>query len=43
MNPFDYLTQLLKHPEAVRRSPHEWMPWNYPEAVAFAEAATARS
>ncbi len=42
-NPFDYLTQLLKHPEEVRSSPHEWMPWNYQEAVAVAEAATARS
>ncbi len=40
---FDYLTQLLKHPEEVRRSPHEWMPWNYQEAAAGAEAATARS
>ena len=43
VNPFDYLSQLLKHSEAVRRSPHEWMPWNYQGAAAVAEAATARS
>ena len=43
VNPFDYLTQLQKHPEELRRSPHEWMPWNYPAAVAIAEAATDRA
>ena len=26
---FDYLTELLRHPEAVARSPGAWMPWNY--------------
>jgi transposase len=34
VNPFDYLTTLLKHPEQVRRSPHEWMPWSYQATVA---------
>lgn len=43
VDPFDYLTQLLKHPEELRRSPQDWMPWNYQAAVAVAEAATARS
>ncbi len=43
VNPFDYLTELLKHPEEVQRSPHEWMPWNYQAAVAAAGAATALS
>ncbi len=43
VNPFDYLTELLKHPEEVRRNPHEWMPWNYQEAVAVAEAVPVRS
>jgi transposase len=33
-NPFDYLTKLLKHSEEVRRSPHEWMPWNYQATAA---------
>ena len=41
-DPFDYLTELLKHPEELRRSPQEWMPWNYQATVAAAEAATAR-
>ena len=40
-NPFDYLTQLLKHPEELQRSPCEWMPWNYQTAAAVADAATA--
>ena len=39
-NPFDYLTQLLKHPEELQRSPSEWMPWNYQTALAAAEAVT---
>ncbi len=41
-NPFDYLTQLLKHSEQVRNRPHEWMPWNYQAtgAMSVAEAAT---
>jgi transposase len=26
---FDYLTELLRHPEEVARSPAAWMPWNY--------------
>ena len=38
-DPFDYLTELLKHPEELRRSPQDWMPWNYQAAVAAAEAA----
>ena len=41
-NPFDYLTQLLKHPDDVRRNPDQWMPWNYQTAVAAAGAVTAR-
>ena len=36
---FDYLTELLRHPEELRRSPQDWMPWNYQTAVAAAEAA----
>jgi len=42
-DPFDYLTRLLKHHEELRRSPQDWMPWNYQAAVAAAEAATAQS
>ncbi len=43
VDPFDYLTELLKHPEELRRSPQDWMPWNYQAAVAAAEAAIAQS
>ena len=32
-NPFDYLTELQRHSDAVSRSPGEWMPWNYRSAV----------
>jgi len=43
VDPFDYLTELLKHPEELRHSPQDWMPWNYQAAVAAAEAAVAQS
>ena len=33
-NPFDYLTQLQRHAEELKRSPSEWMPWNYRETLA---------
>ena len=33
-NPFDYLTELLRHAEELKRSPSEWIPWNYREALA---------
>ncbi len=29
INPFDYLTCVQKHAEAVALSPVDWMPWNY--------------
>jgi transposase len=28
VNPFDYLTELLRHPAEVAVHPAEWMPWN---------------
>ena len=34
VNPFDYLTELLRHPEEVRREPASWMPWNYRSTLA---------
>jgi hypothetical protein len=40
-NPFDYLVALLRHPEAVARAPGEWMPWNYQQALAAADAPSA--
>ncbi len=33
-NSFDYLTELLRHAEELRRNPSEWMPWNYRETLA---------
>jgi len=33
-NPFDYLTELLRHVEELKQSPSEWMPWNYGETLA---------
>jgi transposase len=33
-NPFDYLTELLRHAEELKRSPSEWMPWNASTAIA---------
>jgi len=29
VNPFDYLTELLRHPAELTVQPAEWMPWNY--------------
>ncbi|HEX3876773.1 MAG TPA: transposase [Bryobacteraceae bacterium] len=34
VNPFDYLTELLRHPAETKASPAEWMPWNYRETLA---------
>jgi transposase len=33
-NPFEYLTELQRHVEALAASPERWMPWNYREALA---------
>ncbi|WP_163787516.1 hypothetical protein [Myxococcus vastator] len=40
-NPVDYLVALLRHPEALARAPGEWMPWNYQQALASADASSA--
>ena len=29
VNPFDYLTELQRHADAVAASPERWLPWNY--------------
>ena len=34
VNPFDYLTELLRHPAEITVRPAEWMPWNYRETLA---------
>ena len=36
VNPFDYLTELLRHPAEVTVRPAEWMPWNYRDGSAAA-------
>ncbi len=41
-NAFDYLMELLRHAEELKRNPSEWMPWNYRETLArFATPAAA--
>jgi transposase len=43
-NPFDFLTELQKHRDAVRCRPQDWMPWNYQTTVAaLPEAASVPS
>src|SRR5215472_6064331 len=33
-NPFDYLTELLRHTAELKQRPSEWMPWNYRDTLA---------
>ena len=33
INPFDYLTTLLKNAAKLRHNPSLWMPWNYKTAL----------
>ena len=40
-NPFDYLTELLRHSSEVAKAPARWMPWNYRENFAQAMKAAA--
>ncbi len=32
-NPFDYLTELQRHPDELAARPDLWMPWNYRAAL----------
>ena len=32
-NPFDYLAELLRHRNELKRAPQEWMLWNYRQAI----------
>jgi transposase len=41
VNAFDYLTELLRHTEELKRSPSEWMPWNYRETLSRSSALAA--
>jgi hypothetical protein len=38
VNPFDYLTELLRHPAQFTARPTDWMPWNYRTAALAAAA-----
>jgi transposase len=38
VNPFDYLTELLRHTAQFTAHPTDWMPWNYPNAALAAAA-----
>jgi transposase len=33
VNPFDYLMALQQHAALVSRTPTEWLPWNYRDAL----------
>jgi hypothetical protein len=33
VNPFDYLMALQKHAALVSRTPTQWFPWNYSDAL----------
>jgi transposase len=33
VNPFDYLTELQRHADAVAAHPEQWLPWNYRTAL----------
>lgn len=37
VNPFDYLTQLQKHAEAVALCPADWRPWNYQQTLTISQ------
>ena len=41
VNPFDYLTELLRHAEALKQKPSKWMPWNYRATLAQSTTPTA--
>jgi hypothetical protein len=41
INPFEYLTELLRHTDELRQKPSAWMPWNYREHLACFPTPTA--
>lgn len=42
VNPFDYLTALLRHADDVAAAPAAWMPWNYREALTYESSVPTR-
>ena len=41
INPFDYLTELLRHVEELKQNPSAWMPWTYRETLTGLAAPAA--
>jgi hypothetical protein len=41
VNAFDYLTELQRHAEELKKNPSEWMPWNYRDTLARLATPTA--
>ena len=41
-DPFEYLTVLQRHVEALSSNPQQWMPWNYRETIQSSGAETTR-
>ena len=39
VNPFEYLTALEQHAEAVTKTPTCWFPWNYRQAIETANSS----
>ncbi|MGH7593767.1 MAG: IS66 family transposase [Gemmatimonadales bacterium] len=40
VNPFEYLTALLRHPLELAERPSEWMPWNFHSRLARQQAGS---
>jgi len=40
-NPFDYLTELQRHPDQLTANPELWMPWNYRAALGYESSEQA--
>ena len=38
VNPFEYLTALLRHPLELPERPSEWMPWNFHSSLVRLQA-----
>ncbi len=43
INPFDYLTELQKHADALCAHPADWMPWNYQDTLQKPTAPSRQS
>jgi transposase len=41
VNSFHYLTELHRHAEELKRTPGDWMPWNYGETLARMQSPAA--